>query len=66
MLSGLLGVTAFPFTTYLSTFLVDEVGRSVDIASTVWQVLGITGALSGLEIGYFVERIDRRFIIHLL
>ena len=45
-LSGLLGATAVPFTTYLSAYLTNEIGRPEAVSSAVWQVLGITGALS--------------------
>ena len=62
-LSGLLGATAVPFTTYLSAYLTNEIGRPEAVSSAVWQVLGITGALSGLCIGSFADRYDYRKII---
>lgn len=65
MLAGLLGATAVPFTTYLSSYLVDEVGRSIDVASSIWQVLGFTGAVSGFVIGWLSNRLDKRHIMHL-
>ena len=52
-----------PFTTYLSAYLTNEIGRPEAVSSAVWQVLGITGALSGLCIGSFADRYDYRKII---
>jgi len=63
VLSGLLGATAIPFTTYLSSYLIGEVGREPDVASSVWQVLGITGAFSGLVIGAIADHLDARKVI---
>lgn len=63
VLSGLVGATAIPFTTYLSTYLIGEVGRAQKVASSVWQVLGITGAMSGVLIGAIADRMDHRKII---
>ena len=65
ILSGMLGMTAVPFTTYLNAYLVEEMGRSVATASSVWQVLGITGAVSGFVIGQLADRMDHRRIMHI-
>ena len=51
-----------PFTTYLSAYLTNEIGRPEAVSSAVWQVR-ITGALSGLCIGSFADRYDYRKII---
>ncbi|GAA6143185.1 MFS transporter [Hydrogenophaga sp. 5NK40-0174] len=66
LLSGLLGATAVPFTTYLSAYLTTEVGQPESVASSVWQVLGVTGALAGMVIGSLADRFDHRKILAVL
>ncbi len=46
-----------PYQTYLSAFLRDGLGASVDFAGSVWMLLGVVGTVGGGLLGALADRI---------
>jgi predicted MFS family arabinose efflux permease len=46
-----------PFQNYLSPFLREELGMSVEFAATVWGAIGLIGMFSGFAVGGLSDRI---------
>jgi predicted MFS family arabinose efflux permease len=50
-----------PFQTYLSAYLRDELGFTVNLAATVWACIGFPGIISGFAMGFAADHFGIRF-----
>lgn len=56
----LIGLSTFPFQTYLSSYLRVELGFDVQYTAQVWALIGIVGMVAGLVVGWLSDRIGLR------
>ena len=54
------GFSCMPFQTYLSAYLIGEVGFGDDAAATAWGLIGLVGMASGFLMGALADRISIR------
>ena len=54
------GFSCMPFQTFLSAFLIGEVGFGEDRAATAWGLIGLVGMASGVLMGALADRISIR------
>ena len=50
------GFSTMPFQNYLSPYLREELGFTVDFAATVWGVIGFIGMFSGFIVGWMSDK----------
>jgi len=55
------GLTTMPFQNYLSPYLREELGCSLEIASQVWKIIGIIGMVAGFIVGWLSDQIGIRY-----
>ena len=56
LFSTLAGLSAVPYMTYLGAYLETEINHSAALVGSVWTVLGITGAVTGIAVGWIADR----------
>ncbi|MCV6574211.1 MAG: MFS transporter [Cohaesibacter sp.] len=59
-LLGASGMACGPWQNYLSTFLSEEFGYSIDIVGGLWSIIGFLGLFSGFVMGSLADRIGIR------
>mmetsp|Transcript_27455 Transcript_27455/g.50638 ORF Transcript_27455/g.50638 Transcript_27455/m.50638 type:complete len:423 (+) Transcript_27455:458-1726(+) len=57
------GFLTQPYQTYISPFLRDELGVSLEITGWVWSALGFVGIWSGFVMGFIADRIGTRWAL---
>lgn len=57
------GLSCIPFQTYLSSFLVDQQGASVDESAIAWRVIGGVGMVGGFIMGWVADRITVKWAL---
>ena len=57
------GLSMLPFQTYLSPYLREELGFSVDFAAEVWATLGLIGMVAGFAVGWISDKAGVRFAL---
>ncbi|MBY5411673.1 MFS transporter [Rhizobium leguminosarum] len=55
------GLMPYPYLTYLSPFLREELGYSVGFASWLWATIGVVGISAGFAIGTISSRLGSRY-----
>lgn len=57
------GLSMLPFQNYLSPYLREELGFSVEFAADVWATLGIIGMVAGFAVGWISDKAGVRFAL---
>ncbi|MET3524528.1 MFS transporter [Mesorhizobium abyssinicae] len=57
------GLATYPFQTYISPFVRDELGFSVDLAGGMWSAIGFVGMWGGFAMGFIADRAGIRTAI---
>jgi predicted MFS family arabinose efflux permease len=50
------GVCTYPFQTFMSPFVRDELGLSVQLAGNMWTIIGFVGMWGGFMMGFVADR----------
>ena len=50
------GVVTYPFQTYISPYIQDELGLSVNLAGNLWSIIGFVGMWGGFVMGFIADR----------
>ncbi|RWL94330.1 MAG: MFS transporter [Mesorhizobium sp.] len=50
------GLSTYPFQTYISPFVRDELGFSVNLAGGMWSAIGFVGMWGGFAMGFIADR----------
>lgn len=57
------GVSCMPFQTYLSSFLNNDHGSSVDESALAWRLIGLVGMIGGFSMGWLADRITVKWTL---
>jgi MFS family permease len=52
-----------PWQNYLSTFLSDERGYSINVLGELWSIVGFLGLFSGFALGMLADRIGIKYVL---
>jgi predicted MFS family arabinose efflux permease len=55
------GMSCMPFQTYLSSYLQEDLGLSVDAAASAWRMIGVVGMFGGFALGALADLITVRW-----
>ncbi|SAK86507.1 putative 3-hydroxyphenylpropionic transporter MhpT [Caballeronia pedi] len=63
ILLALGGVVCGPWQNYLSSFLSEERGRSLEMIGQLWSIIGVTGLFSGFLAGVLADKVGVRIAL---